>query len=48
MRNRLQGHALVDVGSIYYDRYDYLLEKREAMETWSKGFSIILKGSNRE
>jgi len=21
MRNRLQGHALVDVGSVYYDRY---------------------------
>ena len=45
MRNRLQGHALMDVGSVYYDRYDYLLEKREAMETWSERLSIILKSS---
>ena len=45
MRNRLQGHALIDVGSVYYDRYDYLLEKREAMETWSERLSIILKSS---
>jgi hypothetical protein len=42
MRNRLQGHALVDVGSIYYDRYDYLDQKREAMEKWSEGLTTII------
>ena len=42
MRNRLQGHALVDVGSVYYDRYDYLDQKREAMEQWVLGLSKII------
>jgi integrase len=42
MRNRLQGHALVDVGSIYYDRYDYLDQKKGAMEKWVNGLSIII------
>lgn len=45
MRNRLQGHAMTDVGSVHYDRYDYLPEKREAMETWATGLSeIVLQG----
>lgn len=35
IRNRIQGHALRDVGSLHYDRYDYLDEKREAMRRWS-------------
>tara|TARA_B110000503_G_scaffold32885_1_gene53382 strand:+ start:196 stop:1449 length:1254 start_codon:yes stop_codon:yes gene_type:complete len=44
IRNRLQGHAFGDVGSVYYDRYDYLTQKREAMKIWSDGLSkIILK-----
>jgi integrase len=47
MRNRLQGHALVDVGSVYYDRYDYLDQKREAMEQWAAGLSKII-GSEDE
>ena len=42
MRNRLQGHALVDVGSVYYDRYDYLEQKRAAMERWSSGLTEIV------
>ena len=41
-RNRLQGHALVDVGSVYYDRYDYLEQKRAAMERWSSGLTEIV------
>jgi len=41
MRNRLQGHALVDVGSIYYDRFDYLDHKRNAMEQWAAGLQKI-------
>ena len=32
LRNRLQGHALRDVGSVHYDRWDYLDEKRRAMD----------------
>jgi len=46
MRNRLQGHALVDVGSVYYDRYDYLDQKREAMEQWILGLIEIIGSGN--
>ena len=28
LRNRLQGHAMPDVGSVHYDRWSYLPEKR--------------------
>ncbi len=34
IRNRIQGHALTDVGSRHYDRYGYLVEKRAALLTW--------------
>ena len=44
LRNRLQGHALTDVGSVHYDRYDYLAEKRVAMETWATGLIDIIDG----
>lgn len=33
-RDRLQNHAQSDVSSVHYDRYDYLKEKREAMQKW--------------
>jgi len=46
MRNRLQEHALVDVGSVYYDRYDYLDQKREAMEQWILGLIEIIGSGN--
>ncbi|MEK9848677.1 MAG: integrase arm-type DNA-binding domain-containing protein [Rhodospirillaceae bacterium] len=42
MRNRLQGHALTDVGSVHYDRYDYLTEKKEAMKLWSSELQKII------
>lgn len=35
IRNKLQGHAFQDIGSIHYDRYDYLKEKRLGMEQWT-------------
>jgi integrase len=35
IRDRLQNHALSDVSSRHYDRYDYLTEKREAMAQWA-------------
>ncbi len=34
IRDRLQNHALNDVSSKHYDRYDYLSEKRKALELW--------------
>lgn len=34
IRDRLQNHALQDVSSLHYDRYDYLKEKRIAMDIW--------------
>lgn len=42
MRNRLQGHAMTDVGSTHYDRWHYLPEKRDAMRTWAKGLSEMI------
>lgn len=34
LRDRIQNHALQDVSSKHYDRYDYLVEKRKALEIW--------------
>ncbi len=34
LRDRLQNHALNDVSSKHYDRYEYLPEKRRALELW--------------
>jgi len=36
LRNRLQGHGMTDVGSVHYDRWSYLPEKRAAMEIWTE------------
>lgn len=44
MRNRLQGHAMTDVGSVHYDRYGYLTEKRAAMQQWVEGLAEIIGG----
>jgi integrase len=43
-RNRLQGHALSDVGSKHYDAHDYLDEKRRAMERWTRYLQTLLAG----
>lgn len=48
MRNRLQGHALTDVGSLHYDRWHYLPEKREAMAKWSEALVEMVTGANDE
>lgn len=34
IRNRIQGHALTDIGSRHYDRHSYLAEKRAALLVW--------------
>jgi integrase len=44
IRNRLQGHGMTDVGSVHYDRYDYLAEKRAAMDAWDTGLRKLLEG----
>lgn len=47
LRNRLQGHAMTDVGSVHYDRYEYLHEKRSAMEIWTAGMAEIVGGAGQ-
>lgn len=36
IRDRIQGHALSDVSSRHYDRWDYLPEKKAAMALWDE------------
>jgi len=36
LRDRLQNHALQDVSSKHYDRYEYVKEKRVALEAWEQ------------
>jgi integrase len=36
IRDRIQGHAFSDVGSVHYDRFDYLSEKQNAMRKWER------------
>ena len=42
IRDRLQNHALQDVSSLHYDKYDYLKEKRTAMNTWNDYLMNVL------
>ena len=42
VRDRLHNHALDDVSSRHYDRYDYLLEKRSAISKWNDYLSRII------
>lgn len=41
VRDRLQNHALNDVSSKHYDRYEYLAEKRHALELWESKLSRV-------
>ena len=34
IRDRLQQHLITDTGTKFYDHYDYLAEKREAVRKW--------------
>jgi integrase len=47
IRNRLQGHGMTDVGSVHYDRYGYLAEKRAAILVWTKALRRLLKGHKK-
>ena len=48
IRDRLQNHSLFDVSSRHYDRYNYLEEKREAMDIWDKFVSEMLASNPRQ
>lgn len=44
LRDRVQNHAMSDVSTIHYDRYDYLKEKRSAMAIWQDYLEWIICG----
>lgn len=41
-RDRYQNHALNDVSSQHYDRYDYLAEKRTVAAVWNDYLAVVL------
>lgn len=43
IRDRIQNHALNDVSSKHYDRYDYLNEKLDALSKWERRLKDISK-----
>jgi len=43
IRDRLQNHALQDVSSKNYDRWNYMPEKRAGMARWDKFVRALLK-----
>jgi len=46
IRDRIQNHALQDVSSRHYDRWEYMPEKRAAMAQWSAWLDRLLVGDN--
>jgi len=42
LRDRLQNHALKDVSTKHYDRYDYLTEKQQGMKVWNDFLELII------
>ncbi len=46
IRDRVQNHALRDVGSRHYDRYAYLPQKREALDRWCHELAARVAGDN--
>ena len=42
IRDRINNHALSDVSSKHYDRYDYLPEKQNALGAWGKRLEQII------
>ena len=43
LRDRIQNHALKDVSTKHYDRYDYLTEKRDGLKVWNDYLELILR-----
>lgn len=48
IRDRLHNHALHDVSSKHYDRYDYLEPKKQAMATWTQFLLETVNDEARE
>lgn len=48
IRDRLQNHALHDVSSKHYDRYDYLQPKKDAIIKWTEWLEEILNDHTLE
>ncbi|MDD2740585.1 MAG: integrase arm-type DNA-binding domain-containing protein [Methylomonas lenta] len=46
VRNKIQGHAFQDIGSIHYDRYDYLKEKRLGIKQWTDWLETIINNKS--
>lgn len=47
IRDRLQGHSQADVSSKHYDKYDYMAEKKAAMQCWIDWLTLAVnKPSN--
>jgi integrase len=46
LRDRIQNHALTDVSSKHYDRYDYMKEKREGLQVWNSYLNRIIISSS--
>ena len=42
IRDRLQNHALQDVSSKHYDRYEYMPEKLRALEVWERELNNVV------
>jgi integrase len=45
IRDRIQNHAMSDVSARHYDRYDYLPEKRRALDAWGEYLRRIIAGA---
>jgi integrase len=46
IRDRLMNHIPADVGTKHYDRYQYLDEKRTALDAWNRSLRTILEGGS--
>lgn len=46
IRDVIQNHARTDVSSKHYDRWEYLPEKREALEKWAEYLERIVASEN--
>ena len=44
-RDRVLNHVNTSVGAVHYNMYDYLDEKREALEKWARRLEWMLTGS---
>jgi integrase len=44
IRDRIQNHALGDVSAKHYDRYEYIPEKRTALDKWGAHLEQIISG----